>query len=250
MLWSGVNNPTDTQLDVFKPYVTRWGADPLWSATAQLPGPLPNQSHFPSQIAAEAPSAPGVRLAEIHGSVGVAPHEVLFDAKRGLWFCDIEVATGTYMPFIRLALARFQPKSHAGVELSPVTLADFMQLAPDRTATVARTGNHLNVSVSGPGYTQSAHGKAPSTVVVSLEQQRADVRDDVLGWAPVVRNKKAVEVTLTPTGSTWHGTVAIPTGITGNLRIVIREFEEYDKPPTSSGQTETQRLTYLDVIPL
>jgi hypothetical protein len=42
----------------------------------------------------------------------VAGHAVSFDAERQLWFCDIDIDMGdAYYPFIRLALARFHPKS-------------------------------------------------------------------------------------------------------------------------------------------
>ena len=73
-------------------------------------------------------------LAEVPGQlVSVAPHEVHADLDRRLWYCDIELAPGpSYFPFVRLALARYQPNSMAGVELSRIVLADFAQLTPDQ----------------------------------------------------------------------------------------------------------------------
>ena len=62
--------------------------------------------------------------------VQVPGHAVSFDAGRGLWFCDIQVRGApeeSYSPFLRLALARYQPKSILGAELSPVVLADFVR---------------------------------------------------------------------------------------------------------------------------
>ena len=48
----------------------------------------------------------------------VAGHEVAYDSGRGLWYCDIEISgVLSYSPFIRLALARYQTHSIAGVEL-------------------------------------------------------------------------------------------------------------------------------------
>jgi hypothetical protein len=73
----------------------------------------------------------------------------------------------SYFPFIRLALVRYQPKSlseaitgpetavlpgAANVHLSRVILADFIQLAPDRYASITRDDNNQllrHVSVTG-----------------------------------------------------------------------------------------------------
>lgn len=55
------------------------------------------------------------------------PHDVTDDPERGLWFCDIEIDTGAaYWPFVRLALARYQPCSTEGAHLSEVVLAGVM----------------------------------------------------------------------------------------------------------------------------
>jgi hypothetical protein len=46
--------------------------------------------------------------------VNVAGFKPEYDPRRGLWFCDISFDPGqtlSYFPFVRLALARFQPHS-------------------------------------------------------------------------------------------------------------------------------------------
>ena len=59
----------------------------------------------------------------------IAPHDVFYDEQRQLWYCDIEVTWGaSYFPFIRLALARYQPDALDSAHLSHVVLADFMPL--------------------------------------------------------------------------------------------------------------------------
>ncbi len=78
----------------------------------------------------------------------IAPHDVFYDAEPQLWYCDIQIETrDTYFPFIRLALARYQPISTPGAHLSNVVLADFMALSADRWLNVTRTG--LWVPTSG-----------------------------------------------------------------------------------------------------
>jgi hypothetical protein len=106
------------------------------------------------------------------GSVEIAPHDVHYDADRRLWYCDIEVNQGaSYWPFIRLALARYQPVAIEGTHLSEVVLADFMPLAADRWLNVNRTGRGrtLHVNVFGWGYTDSAgHHEASHAPSMSL----------------------------------------------------------------------------------
>lgn len=45
-------------------------------------------------------------------------------------------AGAAYWPFVRLALARYQPCSTQGAHLSEVALAEVMQLAADRSLVV------------------------------------------------------------------------------------------------------------------
>lgn len=56
----------------------------------------------------------------------VAPHFVDWDAERQLWFADIEIDPGlSYMPFVRLALTRYQPMSLGRTHYQNVALVDF-----------------------------------------------------------------------------------------------------------------------------
>lgn len=147
----------------YKKYVTQWGNDPVWDSPF-VTGISPRRADFPaartSPDAAGAwlpPNAPdtekdqqpgpftviGLRPPRADASeaaVEVAPHDVFYDAERQLWYCDLQVQSQeSYFPFIRLALARYQPTSIPGAHLSNVVLADFMTLAVDRWLTVTRT---------------------------------------------------------------------------------------------------------------
>ena len=129
---SRVGTPNLSDDDPLRPFVTHWGEDPVFGSAA-LPFHYPTLNTFPKR----ADFATGLTLDELGSSsdrtVNVAAHAVGFDAARGLWYCDIDVAaTDAYSPFIRLALARYQRQSIANTELSRVVLADFLQLA--RTA--------------------------------------------------------------------------------------------------------------------
>ena len=159
----------------YKDYVTQWGNDPIWDSPF-VDGIAPRRSHFPlARTAPDAtgawlpPNAPGTEKDQAPGpfrvtglepprgksrgaAVAVAPHDVFYDATRRLWYCDIEIDAGaSYFPFIRLALARYQPISMQHAHLSNIVLADVMALAADRWLNVTPTAeaNQRRVAIFG-----------------------------------------------------------------------------------------------------
>lgn len=129
--------------DNLVPLVTQWGMDPLWD-TAQ-PKHRARASDFPARVADEA-----VRLQELPANVHVVGHRVHWDEPRARWYCDIELDPGrTYMPFVRLALARYQPNAIASAKLSRVVLAEFSQLLPRRRAVFEHKRGKLEFELRG-----------------------------------------------------------------------------------------------------
>lgn len=219
----------------YKKYVTQWGNDPIWESPF-VAGLAPTRDRFPlarwqpdpagAWVPAFAPAterdqppgpfevSPSPPGPDASGPIEVAPHDVFFDDVRGLWYCDIEIDHGrSYWPFVRLALARYQPGSDPGAYLSDVVLADFMQLTADRWLTVRADGERgRHVTVSGFGYSNSAgarehadpaahvdaHGAplpgvgAPvsshSVVEVTVEQLDPSLGED-FGWRAVARGE-------------------------------------------------------------
>lgn len=188
---------TDPAVKPYQSYVTQWGNDPIWKSPF-VAGIAPRRSNFPlsrtekdaagawvptgapPQEADQPPDGfqvagllpPGVSSL-VGGSVEIAPHDVHYDVDRRLWYCDIEINQGaSYWPFIRLALARYQPVSIDGAHLSEVVLADFMPLTADRWLNVNRTSNsrRRRVTVFGPSYSDSSSHKetegAPSMSLI------------------------------------------------------------------------------------
>lgn len=182
----------------YRNFVTQWGNDPLW-LTPFVAGLAPSRTSFP--LARMAPDATGAWLPAGAPSteadqppgpfpvidlappglpssgpgaarVDLAPHDVFYDPTRRLWYCDIEIKQGaTYAPFVRLALARYQPVSIAGAHLSAVVLADFMSLTPDRWLTVRHTSDPRRRHVSVWGYRpsdSSGHREAAQAPSMSL----------------------------------------------------------------------------------
>ena len=149
----GESSPIDRE--AWKHLVTQWGLDPIWDAD-RLSGVsrlrIISRCNVAQEfgLSLEEPTPAG---AQGKGRVNVAGHEVGFDGTR--WYCDLTVETyrDDYSPFIRLALARYQPHALDDAKLSRVVLADFAQLTPDRALLVTSDPYHprsLNVTISGP----------------------------------------------------------------------------------------------------
>lgn len=226
--------------------VTRWGMDPIWNAAPTSLAPTAN--HFPG-----ARFATNLRLPDTAGDdtlVTVAAYEPRFDKRRNAWYADIDVhPIPSYWPFLRLALARYQPLSLPGLELSPVRLADFVQLVPDRTATVMRMPeekNALFVEVFGKDGGKGCN-LAPNSVHVSVERRCRSAAGDFV-WVP--DGAFRIEEAAGSREALWSGIVRVePAG--ARRRILIRECEHLptDGPGWDATKTsQKSRLIYADVL--
>jgi hypothetical protein len=248
VLWPEAQpDPDYVTRETFKPYFTQWGADPIWES-GQLAA-VPHWTDFPAATA----SATGLPLEGTPLLVDVAGHPVGFDEERSLWYCDLELSTMlTYAPFVRLALARYQPHSIEGVELSRVVLADFAQLTPTRSAVLTidpgdTRGARLFVGGLGP--------TAPtrSEITVSVEQRIPDIPTD-LGWEPapagVVNVVEDQPPPAEPEAVLWSGSIEFAAQPTpGTYRVVIREFERIEVDAASTVQVLGERLVYAATLP-
>jgi hypothetical protein len=269
-----ISDPGTTPTGFLESYLTHWGRDPIWESGSTLNPPAP--AHFKN--ASE--SASGLTLDEIAGPqpVSVVGHAVNFDEVRKLWFCDIEIDLGqTYFPFVRLALARYQPHSIPTAHLSRVVIADFVQLAPDRTVTISPVqGNPdtFTINVSGLTYQSNAWTTAPleadnarrletmtlntnftilndpqppvrpALVRIEVERRRPGTKDEA-GWELTdlqshVSNAVLAGQPLTPDTPLWTGQVSLPKNRTpGQFRIVVKEFEHL---PTDQRDQQEVRI--------
>ena len=236
--------PSDEQREASKEFITQWGLDPLWDAGSVEPVPSTGS------LAATARTALGLTIEQSPQTVDVAGYNVGYDAGRELWYCDVVFGdVPAYTPFVRLALARYQPSSIPGVELSHIVLADFAQLAPDRSASLAldpATATQARLVVGGLG----PDGPAKSIVTVTVETRVSEIGSD-LGWttaAPDVAS--AIEDTPAPSQSEsvlWSGTIRFATEPPpGEFRVVVREFEVTGTIP---GTASSSRLVYAAILP-
>lgn len=246
-----------------KKVVTHWGSDPTW-ATAPT-----EESADKNNFVGWVDKQDGLSLTEIEQTVSVVGYPVEFDAVRRLWFADIEMNVGpSYAPFVRLALARFQPNSVAGAELSPVTRAEFAQLAPDRRASVATvpdaTGAKINVAVRGLTYqassATSAAGRSPDPfgkrsghAEIEVLLQKRDPKlgpDPHLGWQTL--STTLLTQNMADPG-TWQGALDLnETLVPDAFRVLLLEYEwhrsDFQGEDARENITAARRIVYADAI--
>ncbi len=261
---AGISVSVPPVAEKYKPYVTMWGADPIWRSGPIAPPEYPLPDAFPSAVEIMG-ELPLLEMPEEKKFIAVG-HQVEYDQERQLWFCDLELDPGqAYFPFIRLALARFQPNSVPGAHLSQVVVANFAQILPQRNLSLTFNPSNLreiNVSLSGVSYIQGYAGSGPGEVEVALENKKLSLPDE-LGWEPV---KDAV-ITLKPQragagepGSfIWKGTLKIPSGLKlQDYRIAVREYELFDtdeldktaRTVAAVVHKKYRRLVYAETIKL
>ena len=263
VLWPGAAGGGPLPEDL-ESHVTQWGFDPVsaWSTSSNPPAPMPPHP-TPAHFALSTGTVEGLSLPGAPGTtVDIAPHDVVYDPQRDLWSADITVGFGhgdrTYWPFLRLALARYQPHSLAGVSLSRVVLTDFVQVAPDRTVTVAsnRQG-HRVVTVTGRTHARNGAVAGPPTVRVTIEATEPDVDDPDLRWQRLVTragvpNPVVLQASLQDGNhATWSGEVVVPP-TQGPTRLVIEEVERHATTSASSfvPRDTAERVVFLDTIDL
>jgi hypothetical protein len=277
VLWSGVNGPLSVNRDKFKAHFTQWGMDPIWK-TADL-SYAPSTYHFPDRVSTDyavSLEESTVRLsANEPGRMDVVGFSVHCDPERQLLFADLTIKTDfdTYMPFVRLALVRYQPHALDDARISRVVLADFAQLTPDRSALVTvdpTAPRQLRVVISGvaprgpkavvksrPPLAQVAD--RPTEIRVRVQVHEGEIESD-LAW----RDAEATTAQVTPLYNApypgqpglemWAGTVTFAANRPpGRYRLLIEEYEYISANyvvTVGRGREQPGRLIYAETIEL
>jgi hypothetical protein len=241
--------------------------DPIWSTASLFAAPMipnfPDAVAFDRAVTLEERTA---RVARERGLIDVAGFQPQFDEARGLWFADLTLDTfgETYMPFVRLALVRYQPDALLDAKVSRVVLADFAQLTPDRSAMVTCDPYHprrLNVVVSGVAPVGPATGPDGRASRIAVRVQERDPQlPGELGWrdAPAGAASVAPDVDGPAAGRPnvvmWAGSVVFAeTPESGRFRLLIEEHEFVapgDATITSARERPRGRLIYAETFEL
>ncbi len=279
--------PQESSADGF-PFVSQWGADPAWTAPGPARRPLSlielddmlSQLHIDDRAEAGRPAASPATLplplAEPAGGPQTVPvvavgYRPQYNAERQLWYVDVAFdPRATFWPFVRLAVARYQPDSVAGAHLSTPVRLDYVQLAPERAASVSRTDDmHARVAVAGFAGHRSAASRdyarsvaASRRLVARLQKRDAEIGGD-LGWHTI----DAVELRIRGRASrqeelVWIGELEsdeviqarTPRSDDQDWRVRVEEWERFegDRPPRTEmaehgeGPIWQERLVYAD----
>ncbi|MFI5972938.1 peptidoglycan-binding protein [Streptomyces sp. NPDC051452] len=169
--------------------------------------------------------------------------------KAGRWFCDLDLDTGdACLPFVRLALVRYQPESVPGAEISKTVLADLVRTLPDRELRVT-LGDPLTVSVSGPSWDPT--GSLPPRITATLQRRNRLVDDDDLGW--VTLDDTTTQLTSVDAESShtpfYTGQIPLPPERCGPLRVLVLETEGI-RPDVPASLTTPGPVIYCDTVEL
>ncbi len=127
------------------PTATQWGEDPLFPPDNEAPEEDPNRvGPLPDKWGPRAMRFSSWETLILRKKVSVGAHryevalfDVSYDEQEKQWYCDIALDIGkAYLPFVKLALARYQPKSVEGLELSEIAFAEGAQVYPERVVNV------------------------------------------------------------------------------------------------------------------
>jgi hypothetical protein len=222
------------------PYVTEWANDPIVNASTV---PLVVR---PDNFRATAGEPTKVKLDELDRSVTVVGYEVEFDPDRGLWFADIEfTGLDSYMPMVRLALARFQPKSVDDTHISRVVRTDYVQPLPDRTLTISRPSDSPGpLTVTLTGIEPEVTGAKP-LVRVWIEVLAKPGQGE-LGWEEMAITP---QVSATP-ADLWRGIFDLASASLQSgrrYRLVIQESAPVSAVSgATAAEARLDRIVYAD----
>ncbi|MGD8167015.1 hypothetical protein ACEXOS_007295 [Herbiconiux sp. P16] len=275
-------------------WVSQWGRDPVWAGRT-----LPARRIRP--ITLEAPDlalgdpggghpATGQLRLSLPLSTDAVPEMVsveavayapAFNEARRLWFVDVAFEkTPALWPFVRLAVARYQPVSVDELHLSTAVRADFAQLPPERALTVSRLDERgIRVLVSGAAeqFDQAVARERRRSMTASLERFDPAIGGD-LGWTTVAQASMGEWGARSadrqpPPDRIWGAELAAPEALplrrplardaadpagppASGWRVRVREWEEFagdpDIPGDEAGHPANavweRRLVYTDEL--
>jgi hypothetical protein len=245
-------------------YLSRIYRDPIWRAS-DIGGYLQRDAFLDSA------GPVTLRLDDVNASAVAIPFPVSFSNETDRWWADVEIpmfnseillpeSDRPYSPFVRLAVARYQPESVTDCELSRIVMTDFVSLMPDRTLLVDSSSDGDDVEVTLQLIGPEPKGARPNKVVAMLENCAL----------PAGADRALSDVTSANSSHTglWHrketpviGSLNTPLAPIGYqrggdaYRIVVREYEDIESPvPAAPAGTFAadlqQRTVFLDVVPL
>lgn len=261
--------PTPAYTDLY----THWAMDPLLMAVPP-DSPSPKAGDFRMNPLQD----PNLEYpGEEKARTSIVAYPVRFDREKQQWYCDLAIDPGqVYFPFVRLALARYQPysvkKEDHDVCLSPVAFSTFIQLVPERQTTLRFTKDDQNsrftLTVEGTIYNERLSASFGNRSLLRISFLDSHMAQPIYGFIDDGSNEKKLEDEGYETPITQRDVANNRYTITQEFRLP-REYktapfqviiEEFERGPERIpgidqlyaerlGQSEeTDRLIYADVF--
>lgn len=202
-----------------------WGVNTLRDS-ADLPGPL-TADLLTSGIAHADPD--GI----VEQGLVLKLHDVQFSREHQLPFVDIVFSPSmSFMPLVRLVLARYQPHAIDGCHLSPTVQTDFVPLAPGRALSIEKkSANEWALAVRGYSYRAAEKHQYGQTSVMLAHVEVLSVNtptEDAV-WETIDTAVTLKPASLSDYDYQWNGSVRVDPAQWPHRqwrrRLVIREYE-------------------------
>lgn len=227
--------------------VSAWGLNPVRNSDP-LPEPLQRKHVWGGQK-----RITGWQAEE--GTVDLVLYDVQFSNEHGLPFADIEfLSQRAFMPFVRVALARYQEHAVANCELSRIVTADFVPLAPGRAVTAKRIGQ-TTWSLTMRGYSYRQPDDTTTVVQAHIEYMDRALPENAVSWRPLGPAVTLTSSSEEPWRYQWTGRLRLEDrkflSHYYRRRLVIQEFEPFTRVDRDGvAPADRSRLISAHAVPI
>jgi hypothetical protein len=260
-------------------FVSQWGFDPLWSrpsvaatAWARLKatdvGEARDYTGFATAIIRQPlPESAAKVMSNDAEQIEIAAHDVRYSPHRGLWYCDIvfnKDCEKLPSPFVRLAIARYQPDAIPGAQLSDIVQLELIPLQNSRTATMHRQGSTISLTVSGvfpdddPGEGKAFDGLEVQLIVFPPDDRNVEITNVLGGGRANLIDPEDEDLKLSikfkrihtdEQRSTWRAVFDLPRNNVPGSRRRLRVVEK-QKFVQTTDEPNNDAISYGDTLPV
>lgn len=247
---ANIENPIPKE---FRKLVSRWGYDPGW-----------DNNDYPPLTPDDLTNAVGVvrydDLVESTGTerppVSVVLHEVLYSLEKDLWYVDIGIRPPRHgIPFVQLAVVRYQTSSVDGLAISAVELADPIVHPASRRLEVERlVGGEFGFQLFGNfdgGPIKTPPNAGARQVFVELRRVLPDAGLEVEG--PLIDGDKSIgthsdsrwELQRNDDATAFAGKVRLENEAVSrpqDFYLAVKEFELFATAASYRDRTGTSQI--------
>lgn len=249
------------------PHVVPLTATDIWQLTGHDDV---RQGGDPVAVVTDLRLATGAGATDVYTAT-VLGYQPQYNEQRQLWYVDVALDPGAVVwPFLRLTLARYQPESISGMELSSPVVTEFVQLPPERSTFVSRLDRRsVRVVVAGASTHRPEHSEQPEReaiarnrlLVARLQKKDPELLGD-LGWTTVETRPLGI-VSDDASSIAWGATLAAGEDIAlrrpgpglSDWRVTVEEWERFPGDPDPLGPPRLrrspvweQRLVFADEV--